>query len=227
MPPPLEPATCQLKDSSGLKELFLKELLESVGAWGWTDEAFQEAAQKLGLSPAWAWALFPGGSLDAIACWSHQGDQEMLATLGTLPLCTFKVRKRIFEAVRIRLDLQTPLKGALRETLVFLASPPRSWMGVKLAAQTANAMWWGIGDQSTDYNYYTKRGLLTGVYVSTLVFWVHDHSPNASASWDFLERRIEEVLRIQGAKARFQGQRDKIVPFVQALGQWGRERLGI
>jgi ubiquinone biosynthesis protein COQ9 len=54
------------------------------------------------------------------------------------------------------------------------------------------------GDRATDYNYYTKRLLLAGVLSSTTLFWLNDRSKDHAATWAFLDRRIDEVLKVGG-----------------------------
>jgi len=53
-------------------------------------------------------------------------------------------------------------------------------------------VWKIAGDNSTDYNYYTKRLLLSWVYLNTLTFWLEE-SDNSLVD-AFIERRINEVL---------------------------------
>jgi ubiquinone biosynthesis protein COQ9 len=68
-----------------------------------------------------------------------------------------------------------------------------------------DAIWHAAGDTSTDYNFYTKRMLLAGVYSATLLFWLNDESEDFAATWAFLDRRIGEVVRIGGSLGRALG----------------------
>ena len=54
---------------------------------------------------------------------------------------------------------------------------------------------------STDFSYYTKRGLLTAIYSATLLYWLSDNSKDSEDTWSFLERRIEDVMKIPKVKA--------------------------
>jgi ubiquinone biosynthesis protein COQ9 len=62
-------------------------------------------------------------------------------------------------------------------------------------------MWHAAGDASSDYNFYTKRGLLAGVYTATLMCWLNDNSDDFADTWAFLDRRVAEVLRAPKAMA--------------------------
>jgi ubiquinone biosynthesis protein COQ9 len=92
-------------------------------------------------------------------------------------------------------------KIAARRAAAFLAIPVNAPMGAELSFRTADAIWRGIGDTATDFNYYTKRLLLSGVYTATLLFWFSDDSDGAADTWAFLDRRIENVMSIEKAKA--------------------------
>ena len=45
-------------------------------------------------------------------------------------------------------------------------------LGMKLLYSTVDAMWRAAGDTSTDFNFYTKRAILSAVYSSTLMRWL-------------------------------------------------------
>ena len=55
----------------------------------------------------------------------------------------------------------------------------------------------------TDFSFYTKRGLLAGVYAATTLYWLDDRSPGGDATEAFLERRLAEVRALPRVRARF------------------------
>ncbi|MCR6678989.1 hypothetical protein NVV43_26195, partial [Escherichia marmotae] len=57
-----------------------------------------------------------------------------------------------------------------------------------------------------DYNHYTKRLMLGGVFASTLLVWLDDQSEGFMETGAFLDRRIDDVMKIEKAKAQWQGQ---------------------
>jgi ubiquinone biosynthesis protein COQ9 len=63
-------------------------------------------------------------------------------------------------------------------------------------------MWRAAGDTATDFNFYTKRALLAGVYGATLLVWLDDRSEGCAATWRFLDRRIADVMTIQTVRGR-------------------------
>jgi ubiquinone biosynthesis protein COQ9 len=65
-----------------------------------------------------------------------------------------------------------------------------------------DAIWRAAGDTATDWNFYTKRGLLAGVFSSTVLCWLDDTSEDHAETWAFLDRRIADVMRVPKATAR-------------------------
>ncbi|MFQ6018830.1 MAG: COQ9 family protein [Kiloniellaceae bacterium] len=176
----------------------LKATLPHVAFDGWTGTALQAGAKDAGLDRAAALNAFPGGAAELIEFFSAEADRQMLARLETLDLPAMKVRERVVTAVRMRLTQLAPDREAVRRGLAFLALPQHAPLGVKCLYRTVDAIWYAAGDTSTDYNFYTKRLLLAGVYASTLMFWLNDRSEGNAETWSFLERRIAEVLKVGG-----------------------------
>ena len=90
-----------------------------------------------------------------------------------------------------------------RRAGALLALPHLAPLALALSYRTADRIWRWAGDGSTDFNFYTKRALCAGVYLATLVHWFRDTSPGHGDSWRFLDRRIEDVMTIERAKAEF------------------------
>lgn len=69
-------------------------------------------------------------------------------------------------------------------------------MTIQQLAQITDDVWHAAGDKSTDYNWYTKRGLLAGVYTATELYMLTDYSPEFADTWDVLDRRLQDVMTI-------------------------------
>ena len=180
------------------RRALLEAVLPQVPFDGWTQRALMAGAESAGMDKAEALNLFPGGPAEAIAFHSEEADRRMLTGLAELGLEDMKVRERISTAVRLRLEQNAGEREAIRKALAFLAMPQNARLATKLLYRTVDAMWLAAGDRSTDYNFYTKRLLLSGVYSSTLLVWLDDQSEGNQKTWAFLERRIDEVLKIGG-----------------------------
>ena len=103
--------------------------------------------------------------------------------------------------MRLRLEAIADKEAVRRATSLF-ALPQHAGEGAKLIWGTADDIWDVLQDSSRDVNWYSKRATLSAVYGATVLFWLGDESPGHAATWAFLDRRIENVMQIELAKAK-------------------------
>ncbi len=185
--------------SGDIKARILEAALPDVAFDGWTDELMARAAARLKISDSAVAEEFPGGPIDLLRYFSVWTDTKMAARLNGKKFDSLRIRDKIGFGVEARLDILTPYKAAVGAGLAAMAMPPRSFQLPKMVWKTADIIWRAAGDTSTDYNHYTKRLLLSGVITSTVLFWLNDDSENAARTKEFLQRRIDNVLKIGGA----------------------------
>ncbi len=184
-------------------EKLLDAALLHVPFDGWTDAALKAAAQDAGIDLATARALLPRGGVDLALAFHRRGDAAMAARLAAEDLSEMRFRDRIATAVRYRIEAAEDRELVRRGTTLF-ALPPYGADGARAIWGTVDLIWTTLGDSSTDYNWYTKRATLAGVYSATVLYWLGDDSPGAQATWNFLDRRIDEVMQIERVKGAVQ-----------------------
>ncbi len=185
-----------------LKDKVLDAVLAQAPFDGWTRAAIDSAIRSGAITRDEASLAFPGGVVDMIAWHSLRADRQLVEEMERRGVSSMKVRERIALGVRTRLEQNVQHREAIRRALALLAMPFNGLLASKLLYRTVDAIWYAAGDTSTDFNFYTKRALLAGVYSSTLLFWLNDRSENFAATWSFLDRRIEDVMRIEKIKSR-------------------------
>ncbi|MGO8915779.1 MAG: COQ9 family protein [Stellaceae bacterium] len=186
----------------------IEAVLPDVPFDGWSRGAVAAAARRLGWDEAELAALFPGGVRDVVAGFSRWADQRMLAALAERNLAAMKVRERVAAAVNARLTVLEPHREAVRRALSLLALPRHAPLGLRLLYDTVDAIWYAAGDTATDFNFYTKRGLLAGVYAATTLYWLDDRSPGGTETQAFLERRLRNVMALPRLGARLRRRLD-------------------
>lgn len=182
------------------KQAILQAALIHVPFDGWTDATFRAAVADSGVADGLARALYPRAGLDLALAYHRAGDEGMTAQLATADLATMRYSDRVAFAIRTRLEL-IAYKELVRRGTTLFALPQNAGEGAKAIWGTADAIWKALGDTSTDFNWYTKRATLSAVYGSTVLFWLGDDSPSHAATWDFLNRRIADVMQIEKLKA--------------------------
>lgn len=184
------------KNNDTIKDAILESALPDVPFDGWTMDVLERAAQAAGYEAAMVYSVFPAGVKDAIVHLSRWADRQMLERLSASKNPPARIRDKVTLAVRTRLEVLAPHKEAERLAIAYWLRPLRKWEGAKLVWKTADAIWDWAGDTATDYNRYTKRGLLSGVLTATTLFWLSDTSKGSQDSWAFLDRRIENVMSV-------------------------------
>lgn len=183
------------------KDQLLDAALAHVPFDGWSEMAFQAAIADIGCEPALARAVCPRGAVDLAVAYHLRGDAAMVARLATEDLSDMRFRDRIAAGVRFRIEAVTDKEAVRRGTTLF-ALPMHAGDGARAIWGTADKIWDTLGDTSEDVNWYTKRATLSGVYSATVLYWLGDGSTDNQATWDFLDRRIDDVMQIEKVKAQ-------------------------
>lgn len=181
------------------RDAVLDAALVHVPFDGWSDETLRRAIADSGVEAALAHAIFPRGAVDLALAFHYRGDRHLAEWL---PTAQGGMTARITQAVWYRLELVSAEKEAVRRGAALFALPIYAAEGTRAIWNTADVIWNGLGDSSTDYNWYTKRATLSAVYSSTVLFWLGDTSPDHEATRDFLDRRIDNVMQIETLKSR-------------------------
>jgi len=166
---------------------------------GWTESAFAAAAADLDLTVGEARMIAPRGPVGLAVAYHRRGDDAMVARLAEIGAMRYS--EKVAALVRFRLEA-TPDKEVVRRGMALFALPQHAAEGAALIWGTADRIWTALGDTSDDINWYSKRAILSGVYGSTVLFWLGDKSEGDSATWAFLDRRIADVMRFE----KFKGQ---------------------
>lgn len=182
------------------REALLDAALGHVPFDGWSEATFRAAVADSGMTPALARAICPRGAVDLALAYHRRGDRMMVDRLAAADLSQMRFRDRVAHAVRTRLEMAEDKELVRRGTTLF-ALPTHAADGARAIWGTADAIWTALGDTSKDVNWYTKRATLSAVYASTVLYWLGDDSPGHEATWEFLDRRIGDVMQIEKAKA--------------------------
>lgn len=190
------------EDLAAARAAILRATLVHVPFDGWSAAALAAGIRDAAVPAHLGRLAFQGGLAELAEYYSRVADERMLAALDDAALGTMKLRQRIAHVVRLRLTQAEPEREAVRALMSWLALPGNQAEGARLLYRAVDAMWHGVGDTSTDFNFYTKRAMLAAVLAATVLYWLADDSDGREATWAFLDRRIDDVMGVEKAKAR-------------------------
>jgi len=196
------------------RDTVIDALLPQVAFDGWTMKSVRQALVSLGRHPDDAPLLFPGGTAEMITAYCELADERMADGAEVAGL---RVPARVRALIARRLAQNREYKEAIRRALAWLALPMNAPVAARTVAATVDAIWHAAGDTSADFSWYTKRGILAGVYSSTLLYWLRDFSEDDEATLAFLDRRLENVGQIGKIRKTVEGRMQEFGDTVRGL----------
>lgn len=173
----------------------LNGALKYVHEYGWTNDAINKASQDLGYSTSITGLFEDAGSelvlhfinncntnlVEYLKNQSNENEEKQSST------------QLIKKALKHRLEMICPYADVWGDAMAILLKPQNVIPSTKSLAKMVDNIWHYSGDQSADFSWYTKRGLLTKVYLSTQTVMITDKSADYEDTWKFMDRRRVEI----------------------------------
>jgi ubiquinone biosynthesis protein COQ9 len=205
-----------------LRQQLLDAALARAAFEGWTPAMLARAEADAGLPAGTAELVCPEGVVDLIDFWGLRADEATAEALSGLDPEAIKIRARVRAGVLARLyAIGAGDREAARRAFARLALPDAAPRGAAMLWRAADTIWRGIGDTSTDANFYSKRAILSGVIASTFTVWLEGGEQGEAEA--FLDRRIENVMQFEKAKAKV---REATAKWPDPAGVLARLRYG-
>lgn len=195
------------------KIALFKIICKLLDSMNWSIELINEAEKEIKFDTNYHKLLFPGGLVQLVQEFENWLDVEMLDVLNKLEKPK-KIREQIALALETRIINIVPKNVILKNSSFFLI-PSNILAGNESACQTCDLIWKYAGDKSTDFNYYTKRGLLLPVYLSAKTFYVADNSANHEKTKEFIKNALDNIINIASFKNRVNLPRMEDIPILR------------
>ena len=192
----------QTSEPGHTRERVLLAVLQHVPFDGWSQASLTKGCADAGLDGEGWRSVFPAGVVEVVEYFHTYTDEKMTAVLAAENLEAMKIRDRIATGIRVRLELLARHREAVRRTCAYFALPQNTALGLKCLSHTVDAIWRAAGDEATDFSYYTKRATRAGVYGATILYWIDDDSENFHDTFEFLDRRIADVMELHKAREK-------------------------
>ena len=173
-----------------LAKLFIQE----VPKFGWSRETLLHCAKKQKLSTPNLALMFPSFEYDVLKHLIAQNNGLVEKNYNSFNNSRLKTRDKIKTIMELKFDSNAYLKDALPEMLKFLLRPGNIFMSIKMLHQNSDFIWKLAGDKSNDFNYYSKRGLLSMVYLATLIYWLNDKSNKGIGTKNFISKSVDGIV---------------------------------
>jgi ubiquinone biosynthesis protein COQ9 len=198
-------AACRIK--------LFKELAKLLDTGNWSDELISKAETHCGFTADYHHIIFADGKAQMLQEFESWQDQIMINMLEKIEKPK-KIREQIALALEIRL-MEVVSKNVTLNNSAFFMIPTNILTGNESACHTCDLIWKYTGDKSTDFNYYTKRGLLLPVYLSARAFYFADDSKNHQATREFIKNALDNIINIASFKNKINLPKIEDIPILR------------
>ena len=176
------------------QEKLAKLFIQEVPKFGWSRETLLQCAKKQRISTSVLAKLFPSFEYDVLKFIIAQNNIQVEKNYNSFNNSRLKTRDKIKTILELKFDSNEYLKKALPEMLKFLLRPGNLLMSIKMLHENSDFIWNLAGDKSNDFSYYSKRGLLSMVYLATLIYWLNDKSTKGIGTKNFISKSVDGIV---------------------------------
>ena len=192
------------KNSKLTNQNLVLGMLDNVPFDGWNWEAIYKSVEELNNNNKKldenekneVRSFFKNDLIETIKIFNDYLDEKMLEKFIKSKHFNKNTPEKIKHLILYRLHSGLEHKESIRSSIGLMSLPQNSKKSLLMLYKTCDKIWRASGDESTDFSFYTKRIILSGVYTSTLLFWINDESNGLKNTEKFLDRRLKDVSKI-------------------------------
>ena len=183
---------------------------------GLNKNSHKNISKRYGLNINEIELLFPEGNIDLIKFTLEQLNKELEEYCKKIDLIRLPVHKRIKKVLLSKISLMNKNKLFYRTIFLNLLIPKKNFSLSNQLYNSVDQIWFIAGDSSTDFNFYTKRLILSGIYSRVILFFFNNN--NQEELENILDESLKRVSKIPEIKSKLKIFKDylpKIANFVK------------
>ena len=198
------------------RQVVLRFAKEFVSEKGLTKNCLENISKKYGLNTDEVDLLFPQGNIDLIKFALEQLNNDLEVYCRQIDLIRLPIHKRIRKVLLSKISLMNKDKPFYRSIFLNLLIPKKNFSLSSQLYNSVDQLWFIAGDSSTDFNFYTKRLILSGIYSRVMLFFFNNN--NQEELENILDESLKRVSKIPEIKSKLKIFKDflpKIANFVK------------
>ena len=179
------------------KKIKIFELTKKiVSIDGWSENILVKLINKNIDSSELAY-FFPNGYKDIFKFSLDEINNSLEIKISKTNIINLPLNKRIKKILMTRIEILNKDKKFYNKTFNHLLLPQNTKILKKNLYKSVDTMWYLAGDNSTDFNFYTKRLILSGIYISTLLIFFNKNIEEAENNIDKSLKRISKIPKLK------------------------------
>lgn len=166
---------------------------------GWSENILDDLAKNK-INSSDLLVLFAGSYKNLLKFSLEDVNSKLRHNVKNINIINFPLHKRIKKILIKRLEILEKDKIFYKKTFYHLLLPQNSRILRYSLFNSVDEMWYLAGDNSTDFNYYTKRLILSGIYTNALLIFFNK---NLEAAEQNIDKNLSKVSKIPKFKNKF------------------------
>ena len=167
---------------------------------GLTKNSLENISKRYGIDINETELLFPEGNIDLIKFTLEQLNKELEEYCRKIDLIRLPVHKRIKKVLLSKISLMNKNKLFYRSIFFNLLLPKKNFSLSSQLYDSVDQIWFIAGDSSTDFNFYTKRLILSVIYSRIMLYFFNNN--NQEELENILDDSLQRVSKIPKIKSK-------------------------
>lgn len=200
-------------DSKENKRKILQFFLKNIESEGVCQKSYEKSFIEAKIDFGAAELIFENGILDLLDFYSEEIVSEVEKSIKkNEKFAVLRINEKInFALIQLFLSQKNQRLAAFQIHKYYLnLSNFRDFgeiyrpkiFAFKNAFYFADKIWLAIGDETTDFNFYTKRLVLAKVIIRAFFAFLKDESENLAKTQEVIDKEIAKVLKFEKFKAK-------------------------
>lgn len=209
-----------LKSKNNYLELKKFKILKSIKSIIKTEsinnKSLDTILKEININNSEIYLAFPNSSDDLIKFALNELNKDLEKYCKKFDLIRLPLHKRIRKIILSKFFIMNKEKIFYKKLYLNVLIPNKNFSLTKQLYNSIDQIWHIAGDNSSDFSFYTKRLILTGIYLRAILFFFNNNDQEALEQ--VLDNDLQRVSKIPALKSKmklFKNNFPSIIKFVK------------
>ena len=203
----------QNNSNNKIKSIILQKLKKIVSDEGWSEKVLKQLLQN-GVEKSDLVTFFQYDYKELLKYSLEELNKSLEKEINKINIINYSLNKRIKKILMYRFNILNNDKEFYKKTFYHLLIPSNNKIMKSSLYKSVDTMWYLAGDNSTDFNFYTKRLILAVIYINALFVLFNKNFDEVELN---IDRNLKKISKIPKIKDRISFVKDNIPVFFKSF----------
>ena len=203
----------QNNSNNKIKSIILQKLKKIVSDEGWSEKVLKQLLQN-GVEKSDLVTFFQYDYKELLKYSLVELNKSVEKEINKINIINYSLNKRIKKILMLRFNILNNDKEFYKKTFYHLLIPSNNKIMKSSLYKSVDTMWYLAGDNSTDFNFYTKRLILAVIYVNALFVLFNKNFDEVEKN---IDRNLKKISKIPKIKDRISFIKDNLPVFFKSF----------